>query len=385
MKIRNIEVINLRFEYPSAQRFRYAGGVCTGRLTSLVKVYTDDGIVGLGSVYSHPDLARGVIEGHLRSLLIGEDPLQAERLWDRCYALTRWYGRKGVALSAIGGVDIALWDIRGKVENKRVCDLLGPSARDRVQAYASGLLWKPDAAEVKEEAERHLEAGFRGMKMRLGRNREYDRSALQAVREAAGSDVLVMVDGNARYSLSAARSMAPLFREARVFWLEEPFPPEDPESFRALAPALKGISLAAGENEFGLQGFRELIDHGVVQIAQPDCCRCGGLTEARRIVRHAQGRGVSVAPHTWSDAVALTANMHLVAASPLGLTVEVDRTGNPFIDDLLVAGPSIRNGRAEIPKGPGLGIELNEDAVARYEIPRGAAIPAGNYSDMVFA
>ena len=155
MKICDIEVINLRFEYPPERRFHYAGGICTGRLTSLIKVYTDEGVVGLGSVYSHPDLVRTIVEGQLRPLLVGADPLEIESCWQRCYTLTRWYGRKGAAVSALGGIDIALWDIRGKVEGKRICDLLGP-AGDSVPAYASGLLWKRAVAELKDEAQSHL-------------------------------------------------------------------------------------------------------------------------------------------------------------------------------------------------------------------------------------
>lgn len=383
MKIRDIEVSNLRFEYPPERRFHYAGGICTGRLTTLIKVDTDEGVEGLGSVYSHPDLVRTIVEGQLRPALVGADPLQIEACWQRCYALTRWYGRKGVAVSALGGIDIALWDIRGKVEGKRICDLLG-QARDSVPAYASGLLWKREVAELEDEARRHLGRGFRGVKMRLGKDRVYDLAAVSAVRDTIGPDAPLMVDGNARYSIAEARRMAPAWREAGVFWLEEPFAPEHPEAFRALRPSLSGIPLAAGENEFGRQGFKELIEGGVVDIAQPDCCRCGGLTEALRIVADAAEKDIKIAPHTWSDAVALTANMHLVAATPHALTVEVDQTGNPFIDDLLVEGPRITAGRAVLPGGPGLGIELNHDEVRRYTVPRGQATPPGNYSDMVF-
>lgn len=383
MKIRDIEVINLRFEYPPERRFHYAGGICTGRLTSLIRVDTDEGVVGVGSVYSHPDLVRTIVEGQLRPLLVGADPLEIESCWQRCYALTRWYGRKGVAVSVLGGIDIALWDIRGKVEGKRICDLLGP-VRESVPAYASGLLWKREVAELKDEAQSHLGQGFRGVKMRLGKDRTYDLAALEAVREAIGPELRLMVDGNARYSLDEARRMAAAWLAAGVFWLEEPFAPERPDAFRALRPSIPGIPLAAGENEFGRQGFKELVDGGVVDIAQPDCCRCGGLTEALRIAEDAAEREVKIAPHTWSDAVALTANMHLVAATPDALTVEVDQTGNPFIEELLVDGPRIVAGQAVLPKGPGLGVELNPDTVRKYTVPRGRATPPGNYSDMVF-
>jgi D-galactarolactone cycloisomerase len=134
----------------------------------------------------------------------------------------------------------------------------------------------------------------------------------------------------------------------------------------------------------GLQGFRELIDAGAVDIVQPDCSRSGGITECRRIGLAAAERGLRVATHTWSDAVALVANMHLIASLPNGITVEVDRTGNPFIDDLLVEPLVVRGGEIALPTGPGLGIELDEDLVDRYTLPPGAPIPDGNYADMVF-
>ena len=383
MRIRDIEVINLRFEYPLAGRFRYAGGVCTGRVTSLIRVHTDSDLIGLGSVYSHPDLVRLIVEGQLRPALVGEDPSDIEGLWQRCYRLTRWYGRKGAAISALGGIDIALWDLRGKIADKSISALLGAS-RSMVPAYASGLLWKNDPSELEQEARRHLADGFQAMKMRLGRNRAYDCAALAAVRETIGPKVRLMIDGNARYSLDEAKGMIPRFRDADIFWLEEPFPPEDPDSFLALQPELDSIPLAAGENEFGEQGFRELIDPGVVQIVQPDCCRCGGLTPALRIADRAKAKGLRVAPHTWSDAVALTANMHFVAATANALTVEVDRTGNPFIADLITDPIQVENGTVAVPASPGLGIELNEETVNRYRVPRDCSIAPGNYSDMTF-
>ena len=383
MRIRDIEVINLRFEYPLAGRFRYAGGVCTGRVTSLIRVHTDSDLVGLGSVYSHPDLVRLIVEGQLRPALVGEDPCDIEGLWQRCYKLTRWYGRKGAAISTLGGIDIALWDLRGKIADKSISALLGAS-RSRVPAYASGLLWKDHPSELEREARRHLADGFQAIKMRLGRNRGYDCAALAAVRETIGPEVRLMIDGNARYSLDNAMGMIPRFRDADIFWLEEPFPPEDPDSFLALQSELGSIPLAAGENEFGEQGFRELIDPGVVQIVQPDCCRCGGLTPALRIADRAKAKGLRVAPHTWSDAVALTANMHFVAATTNALTVEVDRTGNPLIDDLLTKPIEVENGTVAVPESAGLGIELNEEVVHRYRVPRDCSIAPGNYSDMIF-
>jgi D-galactarolactone cycloisomerase len=382
VRIDDVEVITLRFDYPSGGGFRYAGGVVTSRVTSLVRVRTDSGLVGLGAAYSHPDLIRIIIEGNLRAHLIGEDPLQIEALWEKMYGLTRWYGRKGAAVSAIGGIDIALWDLRGKVEGQPVYRLLGGD-RGVAPAYASGLFWHDDVSTLEREARDHRQRGFRRVKMRLGRSEEYDVAAVGAARRGVGADGDVMVDGSHRFSADAAERMGRVLADQRVFWFEEPFPPEDLDAYVALRPKLS-VPLAAGENEFGVQGFREILRAGAVDIAQPDACRTGGITESMRIARMAAEHGVRIAPHTWSDAVALIANAHVVAAIPHGVTVEVDQTGNPSIDELLSEPLRIEDGLLHLPDGPGLGIELNQATVDRLAVPRGEPMVDGNYSDLVF-
>ena len=381
MRIKGIQVTTLRYEYPPGAGFQFAGGYCNGRLSSLIQVHTDTDLVGIGSVYSHPVLVKKIIEDHLQPLLIGEDPCQVEALWDRCYRLTRWYGRKGVAISALGGLDIALWDIRGKACGKPICELLGKPL-SRVKTYASALLWKDDPIQLIAEAKRHLADGFQAMKMRLGRNYEYDHNAVDLVRNAIGPDHQLMIEGNARYNLQQARRIAKEYRERSVYWFEEPFPPEDIDSYLALRPNL-GLRLAAGENEFGLQGFRELVDRGTVDILQPDSSRCGGISECHRIGLLAAKQGLQVATHGWSDAVAVVANMHVVASLPTGLMVEMDRTGNDLVDHLLKDPLRVSNGELHLPARPGLGIELDPAAVKRFAL-EDAKIPDGNYSDMVF-
>ena len=381
MRIVGIEVATLRYEYPEGAGFRFAGGYCNGRLSCLIKVHTDTHISGIGSVYSHPVLVSKIVVDHLQPMLLGEDPLELEALWDRCYRIIRWYGRKGVAVSALGGIDTALWDIRGKALGKPICQLLGES-RTRIPAYASALLWKDDPEELGREAEQHLADGFRGMKMRLGRNYEYDRAAVDIVRKAIGPDNQLMIEGNARYNLDQARRMAAKYREKGVYWFEEPFPPEDVDNYLALRPNLV-LPLAAGENEFGLQGFRELVDRQMVDILQPDCSRSGGVTECRRIGLMAAEHGLRVATHGWSDAIAVAANMHVIASLPTGLTVEIDRTGNGLVDRLLTEPFKVVNGEIPVPQEPGLGIELDPAAVESFTLPEGN-VPDGNYSDLVF-
>ncbi|HVF09245.1 MAG TPA: mandelate racemase/muconate lactonizing enzyme family protein, partial [Abditibacteriaceae bacterium] len=203
MKINHIEVINLRFEYSVGGGFRYSGGICTARVTTLVLVHTDTGHVGIGSCYTHPGLAHLVIQHQLAPLLIGRDPREVEELWQMMYGLTLWYGRKGAALSALGALDVAFWDLRGKAMGQPVWQLLG-GERSTCPAYASGLLWnEPDAMAAETSA--HVAKGFRRMKMRLGQGEERDIAAVRTVRAAIGDDIDLMVDAGMRLNVPLAQ------------------------------------------------------------------------------------------------------------------------------------------------------------------------------------
>jgi D-galactarolactone cycloisomerase len=381
MAIHSVEVVNLHFEYPG-EGFRCAEGRTNARLTSLVVITCEDGLTGIGSAYTHPDLMRVIVEQHLAPFLIGADPAATEQLWHDMYGLTRWYGRKGAAMSAIGAVDIALWDIRAKQRQEPLYRLLGGS-RPEVEAYASALLWADDLAVLRAEASRHAEDGFRTMKMRLGRDPDYDRAAVAAVTSVIGPGRRVAVDGTHRYSLEQATEFAVFLAGHDVAWFEEPFPPEDIGRYAALRQTGR-IPVAAGENEFGVQGFAELLRCGAIDIAQPDASRTGGITEALRIGELAAAQGVPVITHTWNDAVALLANAHVVSALANGQMVEVDRTGNPFIDSLGVSPLHFDDGRLRLPDAPGLGIELDPEVIARYRVPAGDQVADGNYADLVF-
>lgn len=379
MKIDRIESMCLRFEY--ADGFTYAGGKCSARVTSLVRVHTDTGHVGIGSAYSHPGMVQLTIDHQLAPLLVGRDATEVEQLWERMYRITRWYGRKGAAMSALGAIDMALWDLRGKRLGQPIWRLLG-GTRASCPAYASALLWKsPD--ELAAEAAGHVEHGFRRMKMRLGRGYDLDREVVRAVRQAIGPNCDLMCDGSMRYSLDAARELGRFLAEQRVFWFEEPFEPENLDDYAALRGTVN-VPLAAGENEFGVQGFRELMRCGAVDIVQPDACRCGGLTELVRVADLAAQHGLRFAPHTWSDAVTVLANAQVVAAREHGITVEVDQTGNPFIEELLVEPLRIVDGQLQLSSAPGLGLELRDDVVALYRLANPLDMPNGLYSDMVF-
>ena len=382
MRIADVEVTNLLFSYPPGKGFRYAGGVVTSRVTSIIQIMTDDGKVGLGAAYSNPEVLRLIVERQLKPMLLGCDPMEIDALWEKMYQMTRWYGRKGAGDFGIGGIDIALWDLRGKILGKPVYKLLG-GERNSVPAYASGLFWHDDVRDLGREAIRHRDRGFLRVKMRTGCSEEIDMAMIAAVRCAIGAGCDIMVDGSIRFSLEVAERMGRFLTEKKVFWFEEPFPPEEIDNFVSLRQRLN-VPLAAGENEFGVQGFRELFRAKAVDIAQPDASRTGGISECVRIARMAAEFGVQVAPHTWSDAVALTANAHFIAATPNSITVEVDQTGNPFIEDLLAEPLDIEDGLLSFSDRPGLGIDLNADTIKKYALPPDQSIPDGNYSDLFF-
>ena len=379
MKIDRLETIHLCFEYDEG--FTYAGGTCSARVTTLVLVHTDTGAVGIGSGYSHPGLMELVLQHQLAPFLQGEDPTQVETLWEKMYRITRWYGRKGAAMTAVGALDTALWDLRGQAAGQPVWRLLG-GQQSTCPAYASALLWN-DVDALAAEAARHIENGFRRVKMRLGRSSEYDVAAVQAVRQAIGPDNDMLVDGSMRYNNQTAREMAAQLETHSAFWFEEPFEPENLEAFTSLRQDVR-VPLAAGENEFGLQGFKELIRNQAVDIVQPDASRCGGITETKRVADAAQAAGLRVATHSWSDALAIVANAHVISNAPNGITVEVDQTCNPLVEQLLNEPLDITDGQLALSEAPGLGVSLHQAVIESHRLTDPFNLANGSYSDMVF-
>ena len=381
MKITSIDAINLSFEYAPNQRFRYGGGICTHRVTTLILVHTDSGLTGIGSAYTHPSLAYLIIRDQLEPLLKEQDPTDIDSLWERMYGTTLWYGRKGAAITTLGGVDTALWDLRGKIEGVPIWQMLGGN-QSSCPAYASGLLWK-EKTELAQEAINYIEKGYRRVKMRLARNEDYDRQAVQAVRQAIGSDYDIMVDTSMRYWPDLAERMGHFFEDQGVFWYEEPFTPDDLEAYAHLRQNVN-IAIAAGENEFGVSGFRELIRANAVDIVQPDTARCGGISATWKVAQMANQHGISVATHSWSDAIAIVSNAHVISAIPNGLTVEIDQMANPFVENLFTEPLNIKYGQLHLTSKPGLGIELDMQMVERYRMKDPLKVPPGVYSDMMF-
>src|SRR6202048_4328246 len=364
-----------------------AGGMQARRGALLVEIETDERVIGIGEAGVGGGRTRDVIEKQLRPMLIGEDPLLIEGLWQKMFARTRQFGRRGIVMNAISGSDIALWDIAGKAAGLPVYRLLG-GCRDRVEAYASGGFYQEGKSvdELAGEAEGYRARGFKGMKMKVGRNPstqthlrhlvdhaelcevepEEDIAGVAAVRRALGPRAKLMVDVNCAWSPAFAIEMGRAMEPHKLYWIEEPVATDDIDGSAMGADAL-ATPIAGYETEIGLNGFRELIARGAVDIVQPDIAWSGGFSECRRIAAFAQAHHLMVAAHGFAGAVLLGAALHFVASIPNGLVLEFDQNPNGLRDELLKEPFRIDgDGVIRLPRLPGLGIELDRGAVERY-------------------
>lgn len=372
MKIESVETFVLKTSLDKP--FAYSQGWVTGRSTTVVRIRTSDGIEGWGETFSvglqPPEIAATVIDSALKPLLLNQNPLDTEVLWNTMYLRTRDFGRKGVVLGAISAVDIALWDICGKAANLPVWQLLGGSFRNRVQCYATGF-FRPEgqgqAADMAAEALRHQAAGFSIMKVKLGFGLDDDIAVMSAIREALDPKTELMVDVNHAYGANEAIRLGRALDSFRLRWLEEPVVPEDLAGYRRVRDAID-TPIAGGEAEFSMYGFHDLFAAGAVDIAQPDICLAGGFTALRHINALAQVNGVKVNPHVWGTAIGQYASMHMIAATPTTHyslyadqpLFEYDTSSHPFRTALVAQPLEQQSGWLDVPGRPGLGFDIDQ-------------------------
>jgi D-galactarolactone cycloisomerase len=391
VKIRAIRTIAL--SYQCEPPYGSAGGMQARRGSLIVEIETDSGITGIGEAGTGggpPAVTQAVVEKELAPLLIGEDPLLIEGHWQKVFVRTRTHGRRGIIMNALSGIDIALWDIAGKIAGLPLYKLLG-ACRDKVEAYASGGFYQAGkgVAELAAEAESYRARGFRGMKMKIGRNPSTgtplrgltagaeicevdpseDIARVAAVRKALGPNAKLMVDINGAWSPAFAIEMGRALEPYHLYWIEEPVATDDIDGSAEVARAL-ATPVAGYETEVGLYGFRELIARGAVDIVQPDIGWSGGFSECRRIAALAAAYHKMVAPHAFASAVTLAASLHFAAATPNALVLELDQNPHALRDELLKE-PLLadRDGFMRPPERPGLGIELDPAALDRYRAP----------------
>jgi L-rhamnonate dehydratase len=373
MHITKVDAILLR---PDGERdITIADGTQDGLL---VRIETSDGIVGIGEVDSSPTVVKAIIDAPashklangLASLLIGENPLDIGRLWQKMFKGSLYFGRRGAVIHAISGIEIALWDIAGKAAGKPISALLGGARRNKIKAYASTLM--PDTPkEAARIARQHRDAGFKALKLGwgpLGQSTDLDIALVAAAREAIGDDMDLMIDigkgwESVRQGIDCARRM----ERYTPAWIEEPFWPDDYAKYAALAAATS-IPIAGGEEETTLADFERLIDKGSAEIVQPDVTRAGGIMECLRIADLARRRGRRCVPHAWSTGVIKAATLQVLAAMEEAEYMEYCVQTTELNQQLVAEQFDVVNGEVEIPTKPGLGIEIDEDALRRFTV-----------------
>ena len=349
------------------------------RKICIVKITSDSGHIGWGEGYGPAGVIKAGIE-HITPFILGQNPLETETIWGIMYRRTLDLARRGVLMSAVSAIDVALWDLKGKVLNLPVYQLLGGKKREYILPYATGLYFANGngenlSKELAEEAASYVALGYKAMKMKVGLGIDKDIAYVKCIREAIGPDVKLMIDANHAYNLREAISLAKAVEKYDISWFEEPISPEYYDQYAELRNKTS-IPIAGGECEYLRFGFQTLLKSNSVDIVQPDICATGGLTEAKRIATLATVYGVELVPHTWGTGIAIAAAAHFITnldAMPGRLNsaecmMEHDRTENGLRDQLTSTNMTIKNGYLELTDEPGLGIFINEDALIKFSI-----------------
>jgi D-galactarolactone cycloisomerase len=369
MRITQITAAGLRGKTPAGG---WANEIKPGDCVhTLVIVSTDEGVTGWGSAFTNDALVEASLKV-LEPLYIGENALEPERVSEKLKAHTFWLGRGGSITHTISGIDIALWDILGKVTGQPVGRLLGGRYRDRVRPYASILMQEPEP--LADHLERIYSEGFRAFKIGWGpfgrRSGRLDEQIVKAARQAIGPESLLMVDAGASDAFWSqgykwAGRTAKMLADYNVFWFEEPLPPDNLADYISLRESTS-VLIAGGEVLTRRQSFVPWLQGRAFDIVQPDVTKVGGISEERRIAWTAEENGIRFVPHGWNTALGLAADLHLTSAIQDADMVEY-LTGSPFIDDLVSTKWRLdEDGMLAVPTGPGLGISLDFDAVEKY-------------------
>jgi D-galactarolactone cycloisomerase len=376
-----MQIIDVRahvLEAPLSQPFSYSRAWYATRTSLIVEITTDEGLVGWGECYGPARINAAVVDS-MKPLLVGQDPFRTEWLWHEIYARFRDHGQKGSIIQGLSGIDIALWDVKGKALGEPVHRLMGGPIRTEVSAYATGLYRRKAGRPedyLAEEAAGYRAEGFTAVKLKVGYGVEEDLKMIRAVRDAIGPGIGLMIDANHAYDAIAAIRLGRLAEPFDIAWFEEPVPPEDIAGHREVRAALS-VPVASGECEFTRFGFRELITTRAIDIVQPDTCSAGGISECKKIADMALAYGLRYVPHVWGSGVALAAALQLLAVlpaftppslNPLEPMLEFDRTEHPIRPALLTIPIEHTRGRVAVPQGPGLGIDINRAALDRFRV-----------------
>ncbi len=384
MKITNVEAFWLRCPIPKEKQHTSDYGLLTNFDMTLVVVTTDTGLQGFGEAKAAVG-SSGVcssivncVENELKPILVGQDARNITRLWEMMYNGTRDHyalsrgrgfpilGRRGLTVSAMSGVDTALWDLKGKALGVPVVDLLGGACRPEMEAYASGGWAGVDA--IGEQLSGYVSKGFQGVKMRVGimdKTVQTSVARVKAAREALGPDIKLMTDAHGTYSVPEAKQFCRGVADCNLFWFEEPINPDNRHG-TAEVKASTDIPIAAGESEYTCFDVRDLIEVRALDVVQPDSAIIGGISEAMRVGHLAKAHQLELAPHCWGSAFSFMAGVNVAFACPSAIIIEFSLGGNPMMYDLVEENIQTKDGMIEAPTAPGLGLTPNWDFVKEF-------------------
>ena len=387
MKITNIKSHIL--EHDLNEELGYSQQFYSKRSAHLVEIQTDEGITGWGECFGPGNVAKAnkcIVEKVIQPLIIDYDPLNREVIWHKVYNLLRDHGQKGMVLQALSGIDIALWDIGGKVTGQSISKMIGGRHREKVAVYGYGMMLRKEdfnslTDRFEEEAASIKMSGFVATKMKVGLGIDKDLKLAEAVRKGIGDNFKFMVDANHCYTLGDALYIGRGLEELKAFWFEEPVAPEDYNGYKELRKKLD-IKIAGGETEFTRWGWRGLFENDCLDIAQPEVCALGGISEYLKVIALAHSFFVPVVNHVWGSDLAVAINLQLLAAMPPlpgGLfpaepILEFDTTANRFRDNFLTSPLDIKgqvkknDGYVSIPDSPGIGVEPDRSFIKKYTI-----------------
>ena len=343
----------------------------------LIEIICDDGTTGWGECYGPADVIQGAVEKFYSPRILGMSAYSTDQIWHYMWRASLDFARSGVMMAAMSGIDMALWDLKGKLLGQSVSQLMGGAFIEKVPCYATGMYFQdlPENMLLKvliEEAISYSEQGFKAMKIKVGKNPAFDEKLIVAMRNALPNTVLA-ADSNHAYDLPEAIKIGKVLEENNYHWFEEPLSPENPELFRQLQDKVN-VAIATGECEQTRFGFKKLIEQGGVQLVQADLAYCGGPSEALKIRSIASANGLNMIPHVWGTQLNLAAATHFLAtaypepgrAEAKPLYLEYDRTENPLRDELYKVNVQVTNGEAIVPTAPGLGVEIDLDALTQF-------------------
>ena len=367
MKITDVEALYLRLPEIKAR-------TDSSQDALIVRVSTDAGITGYGEVDGCPHVTKAVIDAPyshmmvrgLRQSIEGEDPLEIERLWDKMYRDTLYYGREGAVIQAMAGIDLALWDIKGKALGQPVYKLLGGGHRKRMRTYSSNMFQFSPADTARRAAEA-MDNGFTAVKFGwepLGPDPALDEALVAAIRKQVGDGVDVMIDAGLAWDAKTTLQRLELFAPYRIFWLEEPLPPHDLRGYATVAGSAE-TRIAAGEQECTAPGFVRLMDEGRIDVVQIDLARVG-LTQTMKIASLAQERGIPCCNHNFTTDINVAASLHFLCSIPNALIMEYCSEPSEISRALAKNPITVDEGYTAVPEEPGLGVEPNPDIIEKY-------------------